>query len=675
MIHRTVCLLVVSSFIWSGFASADEKSAPAIAKMPAIKGVTLPPQRPLLNAPSRYAIGNGVCALVAGPDGSLQASFGPGYTTSDLGKHEDFFLNVDGTETPLHVDMKRAAKTGVYYGAASLGDLDVGIVDYAVRGEPSISRLILFKNHSATSHTISVRDHITPCTGKGYKNNLALDASGDATGFAIHADTSIGVPYCGTNPMNQTEVIAFNDSASTAATDGDGASLKSKPVVLAPGAQQELALTHYFHRGDDLTDAKAIENLRAIDPHQTLQKSIAEWTGWIDHVAPAYSLSRIKDPRARVLVEGALTVLKTNQSVDGGIVAHTTFYKSGFVRDAAMAIRGLLATGHTEEAKQWLVWVDKKLSVDGHIADSMSCLVSLDDKSSHGDLGNMEVEEPGWILLVARDYYRQTHDLAALKKIDRTLRWCTDVQLKQAAGHDDKLPFNGDETEVCTAVDIAATGSINGSDTATKEWSLSSVAMAAASIDFMAKYVKATGGDPANYHNGQTNTTTDLNAEVKKFVAAMDRDFWRTDVPESPAGFHDWFRNMADNAWPKARLVNFTLMPAFFGTPYAEDEKIKDVAAIAPLFDEKTGFLPLVPGSGTGMEGHDLGYLLWGCVDTGDWRKHAVYRALVNGPTVDAWGAFTEAYDAQGHPNGHDLRSLETGINVTALAKYWGLGK
>jgi hypothetical protein len=40
---------------------------------------------------------------------------------------------------------------------------------------------------------------------------------------------------------------------------------------------------------------------------------------------------------------------------------------------------------------------------------------------------------------------------------------------------------------------------------------------------------------------------------------------------------------------------------------------------------------------------------------------------------VDCWGSFNEAYNADGARNDHDLRSLETGINVSAIAKYWGL--
>ena len=85
--------------------------------------------------------------------------------------------------------------------------------------------------------------------------------------------------------------------------------------------------------------------------------------------------------------------------------------------------------------------------------------------------------------------------------------------------------------------------------------------------------------------------------------------------------------------------------------------------------------MPLVPGADTGFDGHTLGYLLWGLVDIGDSRAEAVHRALVNGPTVDCWGSYAEAYDAKGGANGHDLRTFETGCNISAIAKYWRLGQ
>jgi hypothetical protein len=673
---HTLKIVVKTPNVQDFDAFAFDGPVPRQATMPAIEGVTLPPLQPLLNVAHRYPVGNGVAAAICGPAGQIETVFGPGYTTSDLLNHEDIFLDIDNDELPLRVDMRRAAKTGVFYGVASRGDIDVGLVDFACSGQPWLARLIVLRNTSATaSHTIVVRDLVSPETGHGYSHGLALDSAGKRAGVVVQADTHIGVPAGGYNPVDKSVIIAFNDPAAGADSNGEDAMLQTSPLTLAPHAQSELTLAHYFRANHDMTDGAAIDAIRALKIDAELRKSIDAWTAWIDGVAPAYSLDRVKDPRARVLLEGALVILKTNQSQDGGVIAHTTFYKEGYIRDAAMAIRGLLAAGHTDEAKKWLIWCDHEQAIHGHLGDAMNCSVSLDDKSFIFDMGNLDVEEPGWVLLVARDYYKQTHDLDFLKSIDRTLRFCADIQLKDAAANGDKLSFNGDETEICGAVATGATGMPAGGGAATSAWSLSSVAMAAASIDFYIDYLKACGEDPAHYHNAQTNTTMDLNAQVKDLVAAMNRDFWRTDIPSIPGGFHDYALRMGDGARPRARIVNFTLMPVFFGTPYAAAEQAKDVDAIAQSFDTRTGFLQLVPGANDGMEGHDLGYLLWDLIQMGDWRKELVYHALVNGPTVDAWGSFSEAYDRDGHPNNHDLRSLETGIDVSALAKYWGLGK
>ena len=642
---------------------------------PKLEGATLPAQVPYLNTPNRYPIGNGLVMAVCGATGQGVQLAGPGYTTSNFINSEDLALELDGIEQPLRVEMKRAEKTGIFYGSATRGDLDVCLIDYACAGQPWFSRLILVNNTSATaSHDIRLRARIEPQTGNGYSHWLAKDAAGNSCGFAIQADTSIGVPYGGNNIADRSVTISFNDPTASVSISGDEGAIETKPIKLSPHGHEKIALNHYFRQGHDMSDPACVDAIRGLNNVANLEKAIAEWQSWIDHVEPRYSLARIKGERARQLVEGALVILKTNQSQDGGIIAHTTFYKEGYVRDAAMAVRGLLAAGHTEEAKQWLIWIDHKLSIHGHLGDAMNCEPALADKSCSFDMGDMEVEEPGWVLLCARDYYSATHDLATLKALDKTLRYCMDVQLKEASANGGKLEFNGDETEICGAVDIHATGVAGGGDAVKQDWSLSSIAMAAAALDFHIQYVKLCGDNPAAYHNAQTNTTMNLPTELANLVAAMDRDFWRTDVPESPGGFHDFFRKKSDGAWPQKRLANFTLMPVFFSTPYAADKKAKDVDAIARSFNTKTGLLQLVPGADNGLEGHDLGYLLWGLVETGDGRKDQVYSALVNGPTVDAWGSFNEAYDAAGHPNDHDLRSLETGVNVSALAKYWGLG-
>jgi hypothetical protein len=202
----------------------------------------------------------------------------------------------------------------------------------------------------------------------------------------------------------------------------------------------------------------AIRALKSVDE---LEKSIATWQKWFDDVPPAYQLSRIKDERARELMEGGLAILKTNQSQDGGIVVHATYYKEGYIRDALMALRALTATGHFEESKKWLIWVDHKVKVAGHLTDLANCMASFSDKDYAPDFDYLDIdaEIPADVLIAARDYYDGTHDLDTLKSIHKTLQYCMDIQLKEADANGFKLSFNGDETEMCGVVNPSPSGS------------------------------------------------------------------------------------------------------------------------------------------------------------------------------------------------------------------------
>jgi hypothetical protein len=100
-----------------------------------------------------------------------------------------------------------------------------------------------------------------------------------------------------------------------------------------------------------------------------------------------------------------------------------------------------------------------------------------------------------------------------------------------------------------------------------------------------------------------------------------------------------------------------------------------DVQAMLRHFDRRSGLLQLVPGAETSFDGHTLGYLLWTLLETGHPAADEVHAARVNGPTADCWGPFAEAYTREGVPNQHDLRTLETGCNLSAIARYWRLGR
>jgi hypothetical protein len=634
--------------------------------------ILLPEQVPYLNTPQRYPVGNGVDMAVGEASGEWSQLAGPGYTSPNFITSETLTLEVDGVEQPLHVEMKRARKTGVYYGYTVCGDLQVRLIDDACWGQPGISRLVMIDNTSATvSHNVQIKAMVQPITGTGITHWLVKDVDNEDCGMAIQADTSVWMRSGKKNLTNKSVVISFTDPAGTAALEGNTYALETKLTGIAPGGSYQVALYHYF-RQDATPDDQCVNAIRAMDSVGNLEKCVTDWQLWFEHVGPGYQLGNITEERARNLMEGALAILKTNQSQDGGIIAHATFYKYGYIRDAVLGLRGLTATGHFDESKQWLIWLDHKFALYKHIPDAAGCEASLADRSNEGDMGNANVEETALVLLCARDYYHATKDLQTLNAVHQSLQYCMDVQLKEAVANGYKLEFNGDETEVCGAVNISPTGTQAGVHAQQQDWALSSVALCAVSLDFYIEYLQARGEDPTSYLNAQTGTTMNLNTELNNLLQAMDADFWRTDVPEIPGGFHDSFRIKSDMSWPQKRIVNLTLMPVYFGTPCPANEKAKDVSAIAQYFDKKNGFLPLVPG-GNGFDGHDLGYLLWSLVEVGNPKKTEVYQALVNGPTADCWGSFNEAYSGNGTRNSHDLRTLETGCNVSAIAKYWDL--
>jgi len=651
--------------------------------------VFLPAQVPYLSAKQSYPVGNGVAMAVGEATGEWQQLNGPGYSSPNFIASEVIKLKTDGAEQTVSLEMKRARETGVYYGIANCGDLQVRLIDYGCWGQPWLARFVMIDNLSGTTpHGVQVEALIKPGIKAGITHWLVKDAQQNTSALAVKGDKTVNMDFAGMNHKDKMVVISFTDPATTASLNADTYTLKTSLHHLAPRGFCNVVLGHYF-REDNTPDSQCLDAIRAMKGLGDLEKSITDWQAWYERVATRYQLDRIKDERARNIVEGALAILKTNESQDGGFIANSIYFEEGYFRDSAMGLRGLMATGHFDEAKKWLFWVNRKFTVFGHIPDSASCEAFLEDESDKLDCGDLNVEETALILLTARNYYHATKDLQTLNAVHGLLQYCMDVQLKEAIANGYKMDFNGDETEICGGIDVSPTGTFendndpqgnrfrNAADRrgniASVDWSMSSVALCAASLDFYTEYLQVRGEDATAYHNLQTGTTLNLKAEMANLLEALHADFWRTDVPELPGGFHDCFRIKSDKVWPLKRITNFTLMPVYFGTPCPSNEKSQDVGAMLHYFNEKTGFLQMVPGADNGFTGHTLGYLLWGLVEIGDQNQTKVYQALVNGPLPDCWGSFNETYDATGQ--GRDgLRTLETGCNVDAIAKYWGLG-
>ncbi|MFA5816763.1 MAG: hypothetical protein WC865_14205 [Bacteroidales bacterium] len=180
----------------------------------------LPEQVPYLN-PIRpkqiqYCIGNGILAALAEPSGQWNALIGPGYgagkgwTEKEVVLSETLQLVVDGKPSPVRAEMKRARKTGIFYGTGVIGDIRYHLIDHARFDDSWLSRLVLLENTSASS-----RHHVIVQALLRNAEAPLKDALGNPCGYKNHK-----------------VIITFTDLATTSSPDGDTISIAA---MLEPG--------------------------------------------------------------------------------------------------------------------------------------------------------------------------------------------------------------------------------------------------------------------------------------------------------------------------------------------------------------------------------------------------------------------------------------------------------
>jgi hypothetical protein len=652
----------------------------AICEMPAAEMIgktPLPPQVPYLNTREDFFLGNGCAAGGGAGDGTWNFLVGPDYTCPNYLQREEIRLVVDGTEQRLVMDVHRARKTGVFYGVATVGDLRVYLIDYAPMGETWVARMVRVENlsHSA-GHHLSVRAYILPIKSAG-RSKKECGKPGHYL-IELKLDTSLKCTmdhFC-PNWADRYAVIAFDKPTAIINRVPAGDVLETAQEIIAPRATSDTVLYHDM-RYTDTSDADCLQMLAQRNSSNDLANCIAWWQHWYDGVAPQYSLGRIKDKRARDLVEGGLAFLKMNECRDGGIVANERGWNMSYIRDGYCGLRGLTAFGHFDESKRFIQWLDHTYAAHGLIPDAGPG-GSVTYAHPNGNNGkwcpeaNAVVEVTALYILAARDYYHGTHDLATLTNVDKSLRYSMDAQLRYAMTNDYRLEFSGDETELCGASDVQGLAAEGYNRKLEQYWSMTSVALCAASLEFYIEYLKLKPEDPSCQVNSQNLQTLNLYVELGHLQDALERDYWRTNAPGCPGGFYDWFLIKTNGAWPSGRLINFSLYPVYYGTPLKYPEHAKsDVEAMKQFFNPSVPLLAVVGIPGRRSEGHDLGYLLWGLVAVNDPEKKAVYKALVNGPTPGCWGTYNEAYAGDGTRNKNGLRSFETGVDLSAIAKYY----
>jgi hypothetical protein len=660
------------AFEWFKFTTDQSDKGICLADQP------IPDRVPYLGPLEKYFIGSGIAGAGGDTEGIWDYLIGPGYTfygyiksCESFIRWEEIKLVVDAVVVALPIEMRRARGTGMFYGCGVIGDLTVHLVDYTNRGEAWIARTVMVDNNSATdSHDVAVKAYIIPA---GLSDTIV-----DSTAIVIGHG-------CDEPNVNKHVTITFADPSTIAVKDGSGYVLKTDHRSISPkgiaGNRFHTTLYHHMHK-DEKAARQNIEAIRAKQGATEMKdagRCIIQWTDWLSQGDP---LDNLPDQKAKDALEGALVIMKMLQGDDGGIMAAARNYMDSYVRDAAGGLRGLMAAGHTEEAEKFMQWVEHKYDITGMIP----CNANIGDDAAYfpgyGDEENWAAENPALYLMIAKSYYqkmkeqdRETEAMDFFRYVRNSLRYAMDIQLKHLVKVGWRLRFNGDETE-------SGGSGIQLSDkpVISQYWSMPSLALCGAALDFFITFLTDMEEDPANYENSLSGQNLDLFQVLSQIKDAMDEWFWRAEPEKFPNGFYDWYRTQ-QGEWPRLRMTNYSLFPQFYGTPLNHPHRAHDSAAVIKQYFTDRGFLPIQPGGASeDFCGHDLGYLLYALTDAEDPMAGEVYRALLEGGTMGCWGTWSEAYTAAGMSymtskegfgySTSNMRPFETGINMAAILKY-----
>jgi hypothetical protein len=688
--HKFQSLVTITLLIWyipfTYAITEAEKDTVFIGK------TKLPDQVQHLNSIENYMVGNGIVCASGMGNGEWDFIAGPDYTCPNLIHNEKLSIVIDGIEFLLQPEMFRIRETGNFSGITQIGDIKITMLDYSVPGTSILSRLVFVHNTAAKNHTLELKAYLTPIVNKGRKDLVVRTGNGSPSAALFQVDTTLFCMYGDNsnwvkNWVDRYLLIAWSGGQSNAQKSGRIYQIKSGTKTICANTSESFNLFHYAYYKNK-ADSENLKELVSRNALADAEQSITEWQHWFRNVPDAYNLNKITDQRARDIVEGGLYVIKTNQTRDGGIVANEKTYDLSWTRDAYCGLRGLLACGHTTELKQFITYMDGVYKAYGFIPNAASVgrnTFALYNgnyvNNPNRNLGqfspcpeaNTAPETPALLVLVARDYYHATKDIQTTVDAGVTLRYSMDIQLKHAIANKYKLEFAGDETEFCGAVSTDSAGYDRHLD---KLWSMSSIALCNASLEFYIEFLMVRGENPSKYKNSLDSRILDLNSELNKLNKAFENDFWRTDLKLHPEGFYDWGRIKSNNSFPNGRIVNYSLFPVYYKMkPNVPKRFDATVLAMKTYFKASNKTLPLVPIiSDERYLGHNLGYLLWCLVEIDDTSKYKIYDALVNGNSAQCWGSYNEGYDADGTPNNNNLRTFETGVNIDAIAKYWNFG-
>jgi hypothetical protein len=618
----------------------------------------LPAQVPYLGPMEKNFFGNGIAGAGGDTKGVWDYLIGPAYSSVSFIEEEKVSITLNGKDYPLCKDIKRARGTGIFYGSVDIEGITCSLVDFANQNTPFVTRAIFMKNMTGEPVKIVVKANLKPSSFTRIKKPLGKDSvsvSSGETGLNMIVEGKYGM----TIALNNT--LFFTEATDT------GYCIRSGEINIQPGKNYQTGFYHYAHPANDDTKA-IITKIRSRDVEKDLESCILNWSKWL---AEGISLEKVADQRVRDIIESSTILLKMLQGDDGGIMTTPRVHRISYIRDTHNALRGMIASGHTLEAKNYLLWVHNKfksLQAKGKFPIPNAAEIGSEGFfPGFGNEENWSSETPGLYILIAANYFKKTKDLETLKKIDESLRFSMKCQLDLAEKNGWRLPFNRDETES------------GGSGTKLwdypSKWSMPSLLFCYASLQFFMNYLEMTG---------ETEQLSNYRYRLKLIGNSLDSNFWN-----EKEGMYDWYRGEHGER-PRLPITNFLLMPIYFNYPVNNPKLAVRSAEKMKQYVNERGFIPNQPGTlHDDFCGHGLGYLLYALAEMNDHYKDYIFDSLIFGGTVGCWGDWSESYTADGlsygenggqqywddHSKVHNLRAFENGTNLDAILRYLNLNK
>ena len=422
------------------------------------------------------------------------------------------------------------------------------------------------------------------------------------------------------------------------------------------------------------------ERINAIAPEKLLDQTRNYWNKFTETRETLTENFNSLSNEDKKIIDGVATLIKVQQSDDGGAMAGH-YYPLAYVRDQYGVAKGMLALGMFEEAKKALEFRINKFNHFGNLKNAESMGTHCARHMHEND----DVEQTGYIILQARDYFNKTGDNDFIKKIFPMLDWCWNAQLQHLAGG--SLPFNGDETYVAGGF-FPRSGLLHGSADSTlvfieggkwlADWS--------AKNNFWDKdYTAAQNKIIEETKKSWRNLFFDKN---KIYANAPERENFispprfRHGVCENNCNWFGWTQrtkngryqcplcfgkiNLPAESPEKMEVNSVSLLPTFLESDILSNEELTEV--INHILEQTlpNGHIPTIPG-GNGCVGYDPGFLLFALKKINHPAVEKIKNRMIR--MLDKRGAWTEYYDENDKFKKENCRCRpwESAINAAAI--------